>query len=137
MRGRQSHRALARRAEIDAHYRRRLAGIRGLHCLPKASRETGNHAYFPVMIDEDFPIGRDALYQVMRGQDILVRRYFHPLISEFLMYRGLPSAAPGNLPVAHAAARRVLCLPIHPELPAAEVDRVCDLIVSQLRAHAA
>jgi dTDP-4-amino-4,6-dideoxygalactose transaminase len=53
------------------------------------------------------------------------------------MYRGLPSATPGNLPVAHAAARRVLCLPIHPDLASAEVDRVCDLIVAQLRMHAA
>jgi dTDP-4-amino-4,6-dideoxygalactose transaminase len=73
----------------------------------------------------------------MRAQNILVRRYFHPLISEFPMYRGLPSANPGNLPVAHAAARRVLCLPIHPDLASAEVDRVCDLIVAQLRMHAA
>ena len=130
-------RALARRAEIDAQYRQRLSAIRGLHCLPKVSRDMGNHAYFPVMIDEDFPISRDALYQLMRAQNILVRRYFHPLISEFPMYRGLPSATPGNLPVAHAAARRVLCLPIHPDLASAEVDRVCDLIVAQLRMHAA
>lgn len=130
--------ALARRAEIDAHYRRRLSCTRGLRCLPR-NRAGGadNHAYFPVMIDDDFPIGRDALYQLMRKQDILVRRYFHPLISEFPMYRGLPSATPGNLPVAHATARRVLCLPIHPELPPAEVDQVCDLILSQLRTHAA
>ena len=46
-------RALARRAEIDGQYRQRLSAIRGLHCLPKVSRDMGNHAYFPVMIDED------------------------------------------------------------------------------------
>jgi len=130
--------ALARRAEIDAHYRQRLSGTRGLHCLSR-DRAGGadNHAYFPVMIDDDFPISRDALYHLMRKQNILVRRYFHPLISEFPMYRGLPSATPANLPVAHAVARRVLCLPIHPELRPAEADQVCDLILSQLHVHTA
>jgi len=129
--------ALARRADIDARYRRRLAGVRGLHCPRMPAAGTTNHAYFPVMIDDDFPVGRDGLYQHMRDRNILVRRYFHPLISEFPMYRGLASAQPSNLPTAHEAARRVLCLPIHPELSDADVDQVCDLILSQHRRHVA
>ncbi|MQP77473.1 aminotransferase class I/II-fold pyridoxal phosphate-dependent enzyme [Stenotrophomonas sp. MYb238] len=129
--------ALARRADIDARYRRRLAGVRGLRCPRMPAAGTTNHAYFPVMIDDDFPVGRDGLYQHMRDRNILVRRYFHPLISEFPMYRGLASAQPSNLPTAHEAARRVLCLPIHPELSDADVDQVCDLILSQHRRHVA
>jgi len=129
--------ALARRARIDALYRERLAGVPGLRCLCPPSGAVRNHAYFPVMVEEDFPLARDELYQLMRNDDILVRRYFYPLISEFPMYRGLPSAAPGNLPVAHAAARRVLCLPIHPELDDRDVERICELLLSQVRVRAA
>ena len=36
--------------------------------------------------------------------------------SDFPMYRGLPSAQAGGLPVASEAAARVICLPIYPDL---------------------
>lgn len=130
-------RALERRARIDALYRKRLSGIAGLECRQLPPGGTGNHAYFPVMVDDPYPLARDELYQLLRNEKILVRRYFYPLISEFPMYRGLPSAAPGNLPHAHAAARRVLCLPIHPDLADAEVARICELIIAQAKLRAA
>jgi len=44
------------------------------------------------------------------------------------MYRDLPSADPAGLPVATAASRQVLCLPIYPDLTAEQVDRIVDLI---------
>lgn len=130
-------RALAHRARLDGLYREHLAGVPGLDCLQPVAGVEGNYAYFPVMVNEAFPLSRDELYQVMREHDILVRRYFYPLISEFPMYRGLPSAAPGNLPNAHAAARRVLCLPIHPDLSGDDVAGICDLVRSLTREKAA
>jgi dTDP-4-amino-4,6-dideoxygalactose transaminase len=57
-----------------------------------------------------------------------VRRYFYPLISDFPMYRGLPSAAHANLPVAHKLSQQILCLPIYPELALADVDRVVAIL---------
>ncbi len=130
-------RALERRAQIDALYRRLLAGIPGLRCLRAPAGVEGNHAYFPVMVGDEFPLQRDELYQRMRDQQVLVRRYFYPLISEFPMYRGLSSAAADNLPVASAAARRVLCLPIHPDLGDADVERICALVAAPARVRAA
>lgn len=129
--------ALAHRSWIDGLYRRYLAGAPGLHCPPASGAERDNHAYFPVMVDEGYPLSRDELYQLLRDQQILVRRYFYPLISQFPMYRGLPSSAPGNLPNAHAAARRVLCLPIHPELTESDVARICELVTSQVKLRVA
>ncbi len=129
--------ALARRAEIDALYRRRLAGVPGLRCLRIPEGVQRNHSYFPILVEEEFPLGRDELYQLMRGDDILVRRYFYPLISEFPMYRGLPSAAPALLPVAQAVARKVLCLPIHPDLRDEDVERICDLLLAPAQVRAA
>ncbi|MDG2526526.1 DegT/DnrJ/EryC1/StrS family aminotransferase [Stenotrophomonas sp. HITSZ_GD] len=129
--------ALARRAEIDALYRRRLAGVPGLRCTRVPEDVQRNHSYFPILVEDEFALGRDELYQMLRGNDILVRRYFYPLISEFPMYRGLPSAAPALLPVAQSIARKVLCLPIHPALRDEEVDRICDLLLAPARVRAA
>jgi dTDP-4-amino-4,6-dideoxygalactose transaminase len=79
-------------------------------------------------VEADYPISRDALYQKFRDNEIWVRRYFYPLISEFPMYRGLPSANRSNLPVAANAALKVLCLPIHPALSNNDIDRIVSIV---------
>lgn len=121
--------AIARRSEIDAQYRGRLKHVAGLTCPPMMPASQANFAYFPVLVDDGFPITRDQLYDLLRAHGIMVRRYFYPLISSFSMYRGLPSAKPDILPVATRAADRILCLPIYPDLTDDEQNRVIDLIV--------
>lgn len=123
--------AIAQRRKIDAAYRERLSDIKGIHCLADSGEDVANFAYFPVLVDKDYPISRDELYQHIKERGIHPRRYFYPLISEFPMYRGLPSAHSDNLPSATVAARQVLCLPIYPDLAMEVVDEVCCLIAEQ------
>jgi dTDP-4-amino-4,6-dideoxygalactose transaminase len=87
-----------------------------------------NYAYFPILVHPDYPISRDELYQKMHDNGIYARRYFYPLISDFPMYRGMPSAAHANLPVAKRVAEQVICLPIYPDLASAQVDAIVELI---------
>jgi dTDP-4-amino-4,6-dideoxygalactose transaminase len=122
--------AIARRREIDSAYRERLKGVKGITCLNQAGEKTANYSYFPIMVGHDSPISRDDLYQKLKDNGIHPRRYFYPLISEFPMYRGLPSAHKDNLPVATAAARQVLCLPIYPDLEMTVVDEIVRLIAA-------
>lgn len=120
--------AIARRREADAYYRSALADVRGVHCLDDAGEAVANYAYFPILIDADYPLPRDALQQKLKDAGIFARRYFFPLISTFPMYRGLPSAAPEHLPVATDAAARVLCLPMYSALTREQQERVVDTI---------
>lgn len=120
--------AIARRGEIDAAYREQLKEIKGIHCLNDAGEKTANYSYFPVLVDSDYPITRDELYQKLKENGIHPRRYFYPLISDFPMYRGLPSAHRENLPVATKAAQEVLCLPIYPDLEMEIVEKITQFI---------
>jgi dTDP-4-amino-4,6-dideoxygalactose transaminase len=121
--------ALQKRKTIDARYRKGLAGAKGIHCLPDAGEKAANYAYFPILVRPEYPLNREELYQKLRDSGIYARRYFYPLISDFPMYRGLPSAAQSNLPVASKAASEVICLPIYPDLTNEQADSVIDLIV--------
>lgn len=123
--------AIARRKEIDSAYRRRLAGVKGIRCLGSAGEKIANYSYFPIMVEDGYPISRDDLYQKLKDNGIHPRRYFYPLISDFPMYRGLPSAHRENLPVATAVAQQVLCLPIYPALAMSVVNEICDFITAQ------
>jgi dTDP-4-amino-4,6-dideoxygalactose transaminase len=105
-------------------YRRLLRDVRGITCVAPTGQDLPNCSYFPILVDERHPISRDALYGRMREQDLFARRYFYPLISSFPMYRGLPSAAPENLPVATRCRSQVICLPIYPAMTDDDVERV-------------
>lgn len=116
------------RAAVDRRYREALAEIEGIRPLALLPDAVPSHAYFPVLVGEDFPLTRDALIDRLAADGIQARRYFHPLLSNLAPYRRLGSAAPENLPVANRAAERVICLPIYPELSEADQQRVLDVI---------
>jgi dTDP-4-amino-4,6-dideoxygalactose transaminase len=121
-------RALARREEIDTTYRRQLAGVKGIQCLGDSGEKVANHAYFPILVQPDYSLSRDALYEKLKDRGIHARRYFYPLISNFPMYRGMSSAKRSNLPVASEAASRILCLPIYPALTNLDQQRIINTV---------
>jgi dTDP-4-amino-4,6-dideoxygalactose transaminase len=120
--------AIVRRKAIDARYRKLLEGVPGIRCLDTPPGVEPNYSYFPILVDPDYAVTRDGLYDRFRAEGIHARRYFYPLISQFPMYRGLSSADPCNLPVATAASARILCLPIYPDLAMEDVDRVAAVV---------
>ncbi|HEY8102334.1 MAG TPA: DegT/DnrJ/EryC1/StrS family aminotransferase [Burkholderiaceae bacterium] len=120
--------AIVRRKAIGVIYLNLLKDIKGIRCIQKENDISSNYSYFPILVEDEYPTSRDALYQKLRDQNIWARRYFYPLISDFPMYRGLHSAQRSNLPVAADAAARVLCLPIYPALLDEEVERIVEHI---------
>ena len=120
--------AIARRGAIGDRYRALLADVPGVRTLAKPAGATPNNSYFPILVDPSYALGRDGLYKHLREHDVVARRYFYPLISDFPMYRGLPSSDSSKLPVARAASDQVLCLPIYPALADADVDRIAGLV---------
>jgi dTDP-4-amino-4,6-dideoxygalactose transaminase len=121
-------RAIARRRDIDARYREMLDQVPGILCLPSAGESRANYAYFPILVADDYPLSRDALYQILKQNDIYARRYFFPLITDFAMYKNLPSANRTRLPAAARAADQVLCLPIYPDLTVEDQLRIIGLV---------
>jgi len=120
--------AIDRRREIDTQYREQLLPVKGVACPSLPVDTTYNYAYFPILIEKDYPISRDELNDKLRRHGVFPRRYFYPLISEFPMYRGLPSANCKNLPFATELANKVLCLPIYPALENDSITRITSII---------
>ena len=121
--------AISKRRTIDSIYREALNDVEGIHCLCDASEAFANYAYFPILVEEEFRISRDDLFNKLKNNRINVRRYFYPLISSQPMYRGLNSARKDNLPVATMAAEKILCLPIYPDLDAASIEKIVTIII--------
>lgn len=120
--------AIARRGVIDAVYRELLKDVKGIRCLQNMTEGKANYSYFPILVETEYPMSRDSLYEHLRNNNIHCRRYFYPLIPDFPMYRDLPSAHRDNFPVAADVALKVLCLPIYPELSELDVKWIARLI---------
>lgn len=121
-------RAVARRREINKVYREQLSGLKGIRMVNEVGQAVANYSYFPILVEKDYPLSRDELYQKLKENNIFARRYFYPLISEFPMYRGMISAQRNNLPVANEIAEKVLCLPIYPTLSDSSIINVAAVI---------
>lgn len=122
--------AIAARQQVAINYRDVLRGVEGVTFFEDMPGVKHNYSYFPIFIDENkYGMSRDALYAKMKESNVLGRRYFYPLISEFSTYRGLESADPANLPNAHKMASSVLCLPMHHNLNDEDIERVLGCIV--------
>ncbi len=121
--------AIAARHQVAIQYREALRDVEGITFFDDMSGVRHNYSYFPIFVDEkQYGMTRDELYFKMKEQNVLGRRYFYPLISEFSTYRGLESANPENLPNAHKMANSVICLPMHHDLKREDVERIIGII---------
>ena len=122
--------AIEARHQVAIKYREALCDVEGITFFDDMPGVKHNYSYFPIFIDaEKYGITRDDLYFKMKAVNVLGRRYFYPLISEFSTYRGLESAAPENLPNAHKMANSVICLPMHHALSDEDIQRVLDCLL--------
>lgn len=126
---RQVDAAIEARRQVAIKYREALRPVEGITFFDDMPGVKHNYSYFPIFVDaEKYGMTRDELYFKMKEHNVLGRRYFYPLISEFSTYRGLESARPENLPNAHRMADTVICLPMHHALSDEDVERVIDVI---------
>ena len=122
--------AIEARHQVAIKYREVLRNVEGVTFFDDIPSVRHNYSYFPIFIDaKKYGMTRDELYFKMKEQNVLGRRYFYPLISEFSTYRGLESAKPENLPEAHKMADSVICLPMHHALSNDDIQRILDSII--------
>lgn len=127
---RQVDAAIEARHQVAIRYREALRNVAGITFFDDMPGVKHNYSYFPIFVDaEQYGMTRDELYVKMKEQNVLGRRYFYPLISTFSTYRGLPSSVPENLPNAHKMADTVICLPMHHELSANDIERTLAIIL--------
>ena len=129
---RQVDAAIEARHQVAMQYRKALRPVEGITFMDDMPEVKHNYSYFPIFVDaEKYGMTRDELYFKMKEQNVLGRRYFYPLISEFSTYRSLPSANKDNLPKAHQMADSVICLPMHQELNTEDIERTLNCILNR------
>ena len=121
--------AIKARNKVAIAYREALRPINGISFFDDMPGVRHNYSYFPIFVDkEKYGMSRDDLYSKMKEHNVLSRRYFYPLISNFPAFCELGSATKSNLPLGNKMADEVLCLPMHHTLTDEEIYNIIDII---------
>jgi dTDP-4-amino-4,6-dideoxygalactose transaminase len=126
-----------RRAQIAAAYDRLLAGEPCLHPIQIAPGARSTYHQYTVRVSGGAP--RDRVVAGLRERGIAAGvHYPTPVHLQRAAARWAPPGGwrPGQFPNAERLAREVLCLPVHPFLTDAEVERVAKALLELARTRA-
>ena len=81
-----------------------------------------NFAYYPVILESEELLLK--CIEDLKLNEIFVRRYFYPSLSNVLPYVDSVS-----MPITDDIAKRIMCLPLFHDLTLEEVDLICRLLL--------
>jgi len=114
---------IARRKEIYERYVHNLSDVQGMKVFPMQNEHIEfNYAYMPVLIEKK----RSEIFECLVKNNIFARKYFYPCLTKVECYRKYQNS--DSTMKAELAAEQALCMPIYPELPLEQVDRICKII---------
>ena len=119
---------IEKRKKVVERYLDRLGNTVGIVLNRIQSNVEPNYAYFPVLFD-GYKLTRDEVFEKLKQNDIIARKYFYPITNTLDCYRNLPTAGGEKTPVAKYVGDRILTLPLYADLSIEDVDRICDLIL--------
>ena len=105
-----------------------MNGVDGIRINPSQKDVQSNYAYFPIIIEEKiFGASRNEVFEMLWENGIGVRKYFYPLTSMFECFHNKYDI--NRTPIALHLCKRVLTLPLYPDLQLSDVDRICKIIL--------
>ena len=110
------------------YYTKKLAGIKGIE-LPfeAAGRNHVYHLYVIRIIESEFGISRDELFNQLSARGIGLSVHYTPL-HLLTYYRKNLNCKLGDYPVAERISKEILSLPLYPTMRRAQVDYVVEQI---------
>ncbi len=118
---------IEKRKLLTERYRERLSDIKGIKLSKIQNKVNSNNSYFPIIFD-GFKLNRDEAAKVLANKNIYARKYFYPLVSEYECYKD--SFNCNETPVAKYISDRVLTLPLYGDLTLKDVDKICDILLT-------
>lgn len=117
---------IAERKSHWEYYKANLQNVQGIRIFEENGAGGRNYAYFPILIEKDYPISRNDLYDLLKRNGIFSRKYFYPITADQECYGGRYAQA--DLRVARKISEQVLTIPFYENLKKTQMDRIIELI---------
>lgn len=107
-------------------YTENISSIKGIRLFDKRLDASSNYAYFPILIEDDYKMTRDEVYDSFKQNGIYARKYFYPLTSDEVCFKNKYKNE--ELSCARELARKVLVIPFYDGLEFEKMDRIVCLL---------
>ena len=114
-----------RRKRYD-FYVEKLKDLKGMRMLERNQDASNNYAYFPIVIEDEYPVTRDILYDILKENGIYARKYFYPLTSDEACFKNKYKNE--QLDCARELSQKTLVIPFHAELGYEKMEKIVELI---------
>ena len=94
--------------------------------LNESLADNRNYAYFPITVEAEFPMSRDALYMKLMEQNVYSRKYFYPLTLDQACFKNKYREI--KVKNARELSEKILVLPIYARLDIEKVVEICGVI---------
>ena len=105
-----------KRAKVKAFYDENLSKIKGIRIPKMPEGVTNSYQYYPIVIEDDYPLTRNELYDKFKAMNILTRKYFYPACHDYECYKNDLTVKLSDLSVVNDLKNKVLCLPFYGDL---------------------
>lgn len=123
--------AIARRKYIAERYCEIISRVKGVRTLDYSyfikEKIEYNYAYMPIEVCPQIAgFSRDDLFEYLKTKNIIARKYFYPIITDYECYREIYDSA--LTPIAKEVGKCILTLPIAASMTDEEITRCCEAI---------
>ena len=117
-----------KRKIVKKFYDEHLANIEGVRIPQMPDNTTNSYQYYPIIIEDSYPLTRNELYEKFKAINILSRKYFYPACHDYKCYKNDLTVKLANLEVTDDLKMKVLCLPYYGALKTEDLETICEVI---------
>lgn len=120
------HEVLEERKKRDQYYRNAISKIKGIRLFEEQRDVQRNYAYFPMIVEDDYSMSRDELYDVFKENGIYARKYFYPITADQACFRN--KYKKDDLANARKLSEQILTIPFYDTLDFEVMDRIINIL---------
>lgn len=122
-----------KRALLRKTYAQGLTTLKEVQLFELPQDVTDSLQYIVIRVGSHSALTRNELHDALQSYNVISRKYFYPLCSDYPCYSHLPLS---NVSVARQSAEEILCLPLYGTLTVNDVERIVDMIRFHVAAEA-
>jgi dTDP-4-amino-4,6-dideoxyglucose len=120
---------IAKNKKIHQAYENQLKNSPGIKLITYDSNEQNNYQYVIIDVtEEEAGLPRDEIIEILRGENILARRYFHPGVHRMQPFADWYPNVAESIPATEKLCKRLFQLPNSDPLELSDVKRICELL---------
>ncbi|SFL40594.1 dTDP-4-amino-4,6-dideoxygalactose transaminase [Lachnospiraceae bacterium KH1T2] len=118
--------AINDRKRICDRYDENLKAIKGIRLLKGSASASRNYAYYPILITDEYYTSRNEVYEMLKANNIFLRKYFYPLTSDQACFKNKYKHL--ELNIAKRLSSQILVLPLYEGLEDEKIDMITNLL---------